>query len=405
MNYPMTLPEAIRVRLARNIRRPESIPLPPSMPRLFRFLLPLLVLAPALLAETPLSPHQLAFLRCQDQEKIASMETLSEEFKPADGRGPSVWLVGVAHIGTPEYYAALQKKLDAQSVVLFEGIDAQRMKGGLQPHTENNGLQEQLAKALGLVFQLDGINYQRPNFVSCDLTSADLEKAISDQGAKSSAPPSSANEKSGATDSTASHGKGKSSDSKPTAKVDNATFDTLMQALHGEGDIAGKLNGMVALMGSTPEMRETTKLTFIEALGQAGDIISAAKSASPELRDMFEVLVNERNENVIRQIKARLPRLGSGKTIAVFYGGAHMDEIAKRLTEELHYTPGVQVWDTAFTADTTKSMMPAAQIKALVQMMRTQLQNGQMGKGGGLDALLGAPAPQDQSGKSAPAGK
>ncbi|EDY19193.1 hypothetical protein CfE428DRAFT_3370 [Chthoniobacter flavus Ellin428] len=374
------------------------------MPRLFRFLLPLLVLAPALLAETPQSPNQLAFLRCQDQEKIASMETLSEEFKPGDGRGPSIWLVGVAHIGTPEYYAALQKKLDAQSIVLFEGVDAQKMKVGIQPHAEN-GIQEQLAKALGLVFQLDGINYQRPNFVSCDLTTADMEKAITDHAAKSSDSPSSARENSNTANSATPSVKEKGSDSKLPAKVDNATFDTLMQALHGEGAIAGKLNGMVAMMGSTPEMRETTKLTFIEALGQAGDLISAAKSASPEMRNLFEVLVNERNENVIRQIKARLPKLGPGKTIAVFYGGAHMDEIAKRLTEELHYIPGTQVWDTAFTADTTKSMMPAAQIKALVQMMRTQLQNGQMGKGGGLDSLLGSPVPQEEGGKAVPAGK
>jgi hypothetical protein len=158
-------------------------------------------------------------------------------------------------------------------------------------------------------------------------------------------------------------------------------------------------------MGSTPVMRETTKLTFIEALGQAGDLISAAKAASPELRDLFEVIVNERNENVIRQIKVRLPKLGPDKTIAVFYGGAHMDEIAKRLTMELHYTPGAQMWDTAFTADTTKSMMPAAQIKMLVQTMRTQLQNGKIGKGGGLDGLLGVPGPQEQREKPAPAGK
>jgi hypothetical protein len=108
---------------------------------------------------------------------------------------------------------------------------------------------------------------------------------------------------------------------------------------------------------------------------------------------------------VIRQIKARLPKVKPGTTIAVFYGGAHMDEIAKRLTEELHYTPGTQVWDTAFTADTTKSMMPPAQIKLLMQTMRTQLQNGAAGKGGGLEELLGLPASPGDGDKAVPAGK
>lgn len=374
------------------------------MPRLFRFLFPLLILAPALLAETPQTSGQLAFLRCQDQEKVASMQTLSEEFKPAGGQGPSIWLIGVAHIGTPEYYTALQKRLDAQSTVLYEGIDEEKLKDGIKPDTQS-GLQGKLAKALGLVFQLDGINYQRRSFVSCDLTMEGLEKAIADHNSKSSDAESSPSGKSAPSDPSAPSAKEKHSGSKLPAKVDNATFNTLMQALRGEGDIGRKLDGMVGLMGSTPEMRETMKLTFIESFGQAGDIINAAKAASPEIRDMFDVLLTERNENVIRQIKARLPKLRAGESIAVFYGAAHMDQIMERLTAELHYTPGAQVWDTAFTADTTKSMMPAVQIKAMVQMMRMQLQNAKAGKGGGLESLLGLPAQEGAGDKVVPAGK
>jgi len=377
------------------------------MLRLYRLSLPLLMLAPALLAETPPAPAagQLAFLRCQDEEKVASMQTLSEEFKPADGRGPSIWLIGVAHIGTPEYYAALQKKLDVQSTVLYEGVGEEKLKDGIKPDTKN-GLQGKLATALGLVFQLDGIDYQRRNFVNCDLTLAGLEKAIADQESKSSAPESKPGEKPVSADHTAPSVDEKSSGSKLPAKVDNTTFNTLMQAIRGEGDINRQLDGMLGAMGSTPEMRETMKLTFIETFGQAGDLINLAKSASPEIRNLFEVLVTERNENVIRQLKARLPRLGPGGTIAVFYGAAHMDQIAERLTKDLHYTPGVQEWDTAFTADTTKSMMPPAQIKALVQMMRMQLQNMKAGKGGGgLEGLLNLPGLQGDGEKAAEPGK
>jgi hypothetical protein len=162
---------------------------------------------------------------------------------------------------------------------------------------------------------------------------------------------------------------------------------------------------MIAAMGSTPEMRETVKLTLIETFGQASALINVAKSVSPEIRDLFEVLLTARNENVIRQIKASLPKLGSGQTVAIFYGAAHMDQIAERLTKELHYTPGVQVWDTAFTADPAKSMMPPAQIKALVQMMRTQLQNVKPGQGGGLEGLLGLPGLQGAGEKAVRPGK
>ncbi len=371
------------------------------MPRFLRFLLPLLMLAPALLAETPQPSGQLAFLRCEDQEKIASLQTLSEEFKPAGGRGPSIWLIGVAHIGTPEYYAALQKRLDAQSTVLFEGVGAEKLTQGPRPDTQGV-LQGKLATALGLVFQLDGINYQRPNFVSCDLTMAGLEKAIADHNAKASVPEPGLEGKPAPADPS---GEGKRPGAKLPPKVDNATFNMLMQALHGEGNIGRQLDGMIGLMGSTPEMRETMKLTFIETFAQAGDLINTAKAASPQIRDLFEVLLTERNENVIRQLQARLPQLGPGDTIAIFYGAAHMDHIKQRLTAELHYIPGAQAWDTAFTADTTKSIMPPAQIKAMVQMMRTQLQNTQPGKGGGLESLLGLPAPEGVGEKAGPVGK
>ncbi|HEY3900832.1 MAG TPA: hypothetical protein VGM54_19635 [Chthoniobacter sp.] len=371
------------------------------MLRFLRSSLPLLLLAPALLAEPPQPSGQLAFLRSQDGEKIASLQTLSAEFKPAGGRGPSIWLIGVAHIGTPEYYTALQKRLDAQSTVLFEGVDAKKLTREAKPENKKS-LQGKLATALGLVFQLDGINYQRPNFVSCDLTMAGLEKAMANHNAQPPATDSSPG-KPAASDPSAPPEKRRG----PTlpAKVDNATFDTLMQAIRGEGDIGRKLDGMVGIMGSTPEMRETVKLMFIESFAQAGDIINAAKAASPEIRDLFEVILTERNENVIRQLEARLPQLGPGDTIAVFYGAAHMDQIMERLTTELHYTPGVQMWDTAFTADTTKSMMPTAQIKAIVQMMRTQLQNAPAGKGGGLESLFGLPALDGAADKAAPVGK
>jgi hypothetical protein len=168
--------------------------------------------------------------------------------------------------------------------------------------------------------------------------------------------------------------------------VDNETFTALMEAIHGEGEMAESLGAMIGLMGSTPEMRETTKLMLIEALGQAGELIDIAKAASPDIKDLFEVLITERNEEVIRQLQAQLPKLSSGQSIAVFYGAAHMDEIAKRLTSHLNYRPAASEWDTAFTADTTKSIMPAAQIKMMIQMVRTQMQNpsttGADGSGG-----------------------
>lgn len=330
------------------------------MPRLLRLLAPL-VLAPALLAEAP--PTKLSFIRTQQlPDSKSTLQTLSAEYKPASGAGPSVWLIGVAHLGTRDYYTALQKRLDAQSAVLFEGVGGEKMTTGAK--AQAGGIQGQLANALGLVFQLDAIDYQRPHFANSDLTPEGLNEAI---------------ERRAETPTPAKPAPGKPGEPAPKAapeKVSKETFDQLMGALHGEGELAESLGGMIALMGSTPQMRETTKLMLVEALGQAGEIIDLAKAASPELRDLFEVLITERNAEVIRQLDTRLKTLRAGESIAVFYGAAHMDEIARRLTTDLRFTPAAQHWDTAFSADATQSIMPPAQIKMMLQMVRTQLQNG-----------------------------
>src|SRR5262249_9559759 len=162
----------------------------------------------------------------------------------------------------------------------------------------------------------------------------------SDRAAKSpgSEPKSDVGAKPGSADRSGPAAKRKSNGSKLPAKVDNATFNMLMQAIRGEGEMAPQLNAMLATMGSTPEMRETMNLTFVETFAQAGALINLAKAASPEIRDLFEVVLTERNENVIRQVEASLPKLRPDQTIAIFYGAAHMDQIAERLTKDLHYT-------------------------------------------------------------------
>ena len=66
-----------------------------------------------------------------------------------------------------------------------------------------------------------------------------------------------------------------------------------MDALHGEGEIGEAMGAMTALISSTPEMRETTKFMLLEALGQAGEMLDIAKSLSPELKDLFEVLITD----------------------------------------------------------------------------------------------------------------
>ncbi|HEX4647032.1 MAG TPA: hypothetical protein VH598_15625, partial [Verrucomicrobiae bacterium] len=121
------------------------------------------------------------------------------KFVPARHKGPAIWLVGTSHIGDPAYYRALQKLLDAQTLVVFEGINAEAHKrrvgeiekpvptaGEAAEHgspekgqaADEPSLQATMAKSLGLVFQLDAIDYDRTNFLNSDLSIQQIQRLL-----------------------------------------------------------------------------------------------------------------------------------------------------------------------------------------------------------------------------------
>src|SRR5687768_1863056 len=153
------------------------------MKRLFAVWLPVsLGVAAAAIAE----PASESFVRSIDlPEKLSAIQTRTVEYRPRARAGPGIVLVGAAHLGTPEYYAALQKRLDGCSVVLFEGVGlAEALKQGPGPLHRELGLQKQLADALGLVFQLNAIDYRRSHFVNSDLAAEAVQSEIQERTAK-----------------------------------------------------------------------------------------------------------------------------------------------------------------------------------------------------------------------------
>ncbi len=293
----------------------------------------------------------LSFIRATETEdKKTAAQTLCAEFRPADGQGPSVWLIGVAHLGTAEYYQAIQQRLDKQSVVLYEGIGLENLKAGPGQATHEAGIQAGLAKALGLVFQLDAIDYRRAQFINSDIKADAIAGQIK--------------EKSAAT------GDGKS----------DPTFDMLMSALRGTGESGAMLNSIVSALGRSPEMQETTKALLVEVLGRSDELMGLAQSASPAMRDLLAVLLTERNAVVLGDLRKQLAQRKAGESVAIFYGAAHMTELAQRLRDDLHYVPAAQDWETAFTADPAKGGINPAQIRLLLELAKTQLKAAPLGK-------------------------
>src|SRR5258708_40097327 len=85
-------------------------------------------------AEPPAAASAAAFLRTADlPENARGLQTASAEYRPAGGAGPSVWLIGVAHLGTADYFKAIQQRLHRQTILLYKSSgspDPKKRPGG-----------------------------------------------------------------------------------------------------------------------------------------------------------------------------------------------------------------------------------------------------------------------------------
>lgn len=310
----------------------------------FRLLFAVVALGVAPFAEAQTKPAAISFLRTVDAAgKTRALQTASVEYQRAKGAGPGVWLIGVAHLGSAEYFQAIQQRLDRQTVVLYEGVGVTDLKRGPGAATESAGLQAKLASALGLKFQLDVIDYRSPHFINSDLRVPELEEQVRKHAPEESGP------------------------------AKDQLFGQLMDALQGTGMAGGAMNQMVGMLGASTQMQEMTKMMLVEVLSQAGEFLELAKSVSPEMKDLFDVLLTERNAIVIADLRAQLARLKPGESIAIFYGAAHMDELAAHLKTDLGYLPVDTRWDTAFAADPAQSGINPAQVQLMLGLLRAQL--------------------------------
>ncbi len=299
----------------------------------------------------------------------AQLQVALRRFAPERGRGPEIWLAGVMHIGEPAYYQALQGELSHRTVVLYEGVNAgthKRRAGNATANLETkepdikasskNGtgysVQSKLASSLGLVFQLEAIDYHRTNFLNSDLSIAELQKIIAD----------------GESNST-----GKQSGS-------SESFEQLLRVMDGNSFIGSLVRLGLEFIASSTELQALTKLTLIETIGGLKGDLSDMRSLPPEMKKLVKVLIEARNERVVSDLKLQLKGLKRrGDSIAIFYGAGHMDNMEKLLAKELHYYPVDELWLNAFSVDLKKSGVSESEARATRSMVEWQLK-GLQGK-------------------------
>jgi hypothetical protein len=302
------------------------------------------------------APHSYTRVAKPDTNTV-QLQIALRKFIPAQNGGPAIWLAGVMHVGDPEYYHALQRFLDAQTLVLYEGInpDAQThsvhdataastnaaVPGGPQSGTNADySMQSTLARSLGLVFQLEAIDYDRTNFLNSDLSILQIERIMATPGQKGET---------------------------------NASFDVLLQIMDGSSFLGSLFKIGLQFIADSPQLQAVAKLTLIEAVGRFKGDLSGVQGLPPDWKQLIKVLIDARNQNLLADLNAEIKKIPAAGSIAVFYGAGHMGDMEKRVTDDLHYRPADEIWLSAFSVDLRKSGISPAQ----AQWMRTLIE-GQM---------------------------
>jgi hypothetical protein len=307
--------------------------------RFFIFLLLLTGVGP-LLAESE-------FLRIRSNpEQSDRLEVAVRTYAIGDEENPvHLQLAAVSHIGTETYYQEIQELLDKADVVLFEGVDGDQPafrtmhKEGRQRST----LQSNLARALGLVFQLHHIKYDQDHFINSDLTSIQLMALFGGEEMPEATP--------------AAH-----------AQMENLIENMEQNGVRGE--IA---ESVLAFLDTRPGWARGMRWGMVNILGNVTGNVSEYAGLPDHLRVFMRVLIEKRNEKVMADIHDQLQELTPGKTMVVFYGAAHMHDFESRIQETYAAEILDTTWLTAFSGNLQTSGLNFLEKKALTWFINQQV--------------------------------
>lgn len=243
-----------------------------------------------------------------DGTKGGSLETSDVTFTDAQGR--KVRLVAAVHIAEAAYFHDVQSSVANNDAVLYEMV---KPKGsgppqkGVQSDHAVAQLQRFLKDRLDLSFQLDEMDYTPANFVHADLDAETFQQMQSQRG--------------------------ESFASMMLASLLKSLSDpTALRQLEDEP------LDMVDLM-TRPDGERQIKLLLARHLG---DFEKEAMGLN-----MLEgtVILTERNKAVMKVLDESLA--AGKKDLAIFYGAAHMPDLAKQL-EQRGFNPTQTKWRAAW---------------------------------------------------------
>ena len=203
-----------------------------------------------------------------------------------------------------------------------------------EPEETGKGVQEELAAALDLEFQLDALSYEDPNWFCSDLTIDEIEAKLEERGA----------------------------DSATLEKITGEAFTI---------KIASGLMKLIPMLDSLAGggIRETARLLMIELLSMP-ESDKLLQELEPELA---HVIIVERNTELLSDIGATIELALDIETIGVLYGAGHMPDLSPRLKTLFGYVPVEDLWFTTMSVNPNESFLDEGDMKRLRFMLKYHL--------------------------------
>ena len=240
----------------------------------------------------------------RDKEaKKGSLDTAVRKF--VGENGVCVDLVGAIHVAEKSYYKELNKLFEDYDVVLYEVVAEEGTrpepseKDEKMPSSVIGFAQFQFANLLGLVHQLEHIDYKKENMVHADLSPkefAEAQKARDDGFAAMYF---------------RQVGFSMARNNPKETDTDDSKVILAFFKKNRKRALKDALADQFATMDSEDAMRGTSDGTSI---------------------------ITDRNNRVLEKLKGILDD-GSKKKIAIFYGAAHLPEFAEKLQSDFNLKP------------------------------------------------------------------
>ncbi|MBQ9800370.1 MAG: hypothetical protein IJO40_10580 [Thermoguttaceae bacterium] len=261
------------------------------------------------------------------QRLATSIVRIEGEYRSTDGetRPVSVDLIGAIHLGEKTYYDRLNAEFKEYETVVFELVADKdfdvkdvaaakeaKNRGEASPLDAISLLQESLSDALGLVYQTDGIDYSAPNLKRGDADADEFLKRLTTGG-----------------------------------DIPQFFANSSLESLFSSEK--GRFEGWALAYFLAKDKRLTLRRLFADELART----ELSPSSNDAQAERETALIHYRNKIALKVAKQELE---AGKTkIAVFYGAAHLDDLARRVEQTLENPRRLEPrWIAAWSMESTQ---------------------------------------------------